>query len=156
MRKSFLTLVGAAVAATVAAVLLLGGQPAQAASPFVGMQMTVHKSPLCGCCGEYIAILRQRGADVAVIDSQDTASVKRDLGVPMSAWSCHTTVIEGYAVEGHVPLEAIERLLDERPEVDGIALPGMPAGSPGMNGIKAASFEVVAFTGLGVDVFGRF
>lgn len=73
MSKPFFTLVGAAVAAAVAAVLLLGGQPAQAASPFVGMQMTVHKSPLCGCCGEYIAILRQRGAAVTVIDSQAMA-----------------------------------------------------------------------------------
>lgn len=156
MRKSLFTLVGAAVAVALAAVLLLGGQPAQAASPFDGLPMTVHKSPLCGCCGEYIAILRQLGADVTVIDAQDTASVKRELGVPMSAWSCHTTVVEGYAVEGHVPLEAIERLLDERPEVDGIALPGMPAGSPGMTGVKAAPFEVVTFSDLGLDVFGRF
>ena len=156
MRKSLITLVGAAVAAVVAVVLLLGGQPAQAASPFDGMPMTVHKSPLCDCCGEYIAILRQRGADVTVIDSQDTAGVKQGLGVPMSAWSCHTTVVEGYSVEGHVPLEAIERLLDERPEVDGIALPGMPPGSPGMNGIKAAPFEVVAFSDMNLDVFGRF
>lgn len=144
-----------AVVAT-ATVLLLGGQPAQAASTLDGLPMTVHKSPLCGCCGDYVAILRQLGAQVTVVDTQDTASVKRSLGLPMNTWSCHTTVVAGYAVEGHVPLEAIERLLFERPRVDGIALPGMPAGSPGMNGAKTAPFQVVAFDQTGVRVFGEY
>ncbi|HET8986799.1 MAG TPA: DUF411 domain-containing protein [Trueperaceae bacterium] len=152
MRKSFVTIVGAAVAAA----LVLGGQSAQAASQFEGLPMTVHKSPLCGCCGEYIAILRQRGAEVTVIDTEDTASVKQGLGVPMSAWSCHTTVVAGYAVEGHLPIEAIEHLLDERPDVGGIALPGMPAGSPGMTGMKTSPFEVVAFEAHGVRHFGDY
>lgn len=143
------------VALAVTATLLLGGRPAPAAA-LEGLQMTVTKSPLCGCCGNYIAILRQRGVDVTVIDTEDIASAKLALGMPTSTWSCHTTEVAGYAVEGHVPLGAIERLLSERPEVDGIALPGMPAGSPGMNGTKTAPFQVVAFDEGSVRSFGNY
>jgi len=140
----------------VTATLVLTTRPAQATASLEGMQLTVTKSPLCGCCEDYIAILRGRGVDVEVIDTQDIASAKLALGVPTSAWSCHTTQVGGYAVEGHVPLEAVERLLSERPKVDGIALPGMPAGSPGMNGTKTAPFQVVAFDASGVRAFGDY
>jgi hypothetical protein len=98
----------------VTATALLGGQPAHAAVPLAGLQVTVTKSPWCGCCGDYIAILRERGMVVTVIDTEDTAGAKLALGVPPTTWSCHTTEVDGYAVEGHVPLEAIERLLSER------------------------------------------
>mgnify|MGYP001175584457 CR=1 FL=1 len=140
----------------VTATALLGGRPAHAAVPLAGLQVTVTKSPWCGCCGDYIEILRERGVDVTVIDIEDTASAKLALGVPPTTWSCHTTEVGGYAVEGHVPLEAIERLLSERPDITGISLPGMPTGSPGMNGVKSAPFGVVAFDADGVRHFGNF
>lgn len=76
--------------------------------------------------------------------------------MPPSTWSSHTTEVAGYAVEGHVPMEAIEKLLSERPAVTGIALPGMPSGSPGMNGVKSPPFQVVAFDANGVRHFGDF
>jgi len=144
------------LALAVTATALLGGQSAHAAVPLAGLQVTVTKSPWCGCCGDYIEILRERGMEVTVIDTEDTAGAKLALGVPPTTWSCHTTEVDGYAVEGHVPLEAIERLLSERPAVTGIALPGMPAGSPGMNGVKSAPFQVVAFDAGGVRLFGNY
>jgi len=144
------------LAMVVTATALLGGRPAHAAGPLEGLHMTVTKSPWCGCCGDYIAILRQRGVKVTVVDTEDTASAKLALGVPPSTWSCHTTEVAGYAVEGHVPMEAIEKLLSERPAVTGIALPGMPSGSPGMNGVKSPPFQVVAFDANGVRHFGDF
>jgi len=154
-RKWMLTL-ALLVVLVVTATLVLTTRSTQATASLEGMQVTVTKSPLCGCCEDYIAILRGRGVDVEVIDTEDIAGAKLALGVPPSAWSCHTTQVAGYAVEGHVPLEAVERLLSERPEVDGIALPGMPAGSPGMNGTKTAPFRVVAFDASGVRSFGDY
>lgn len=145
-----------AVVAAATAALLLGSSLAQAEGVLAGVTMTVHKSPTCGCCGSYIDILREHGVEVTVVDTSDTAAAKISRGVPSFAWSCHTTEVEGYTVEGHVPIEAVERLLSERPEIDGIALPGMPAGSPGMNGAKSAPFEVVAFDGPDTRLFGHF
>lgn len=144
-------LVGAFVAAAVAV-----GGPARAEASLAGVAMTVHKAPTCDCCGGYIDELRARGVEVTVVDIVDTAAVKAERGVPPSVWSCHTMDVGGYAVEGHVPMEALLRLLDERPEADGIALPGMPAGSPGMSGNQTAPFEVVAFDARGVRAFGEF
>lgn len=144
------------LAVAVAAAALLGGRPAYAVPQLEGLQMTVTKSPWCGCCDGYIEVLNQRGAKVTVIDTEDVASAKLALGIPPSTWSCHTTEVDGYVVEGHVPLEAIEQLLAERPAVTGIALPGMPAGSPGMNGVKTAPFQVVGFDADGVSQFGSF
>src|SRR5699024_7987831 len=94
------------LALAVTATALLGGQSAHAAVPLAGLQVTVTKSPWCGCCGDYIEILRERGMEVTVIDTEDTAGAKLALGVPPTTWSCHTTEVDGYAVEGHVPLEA--------------------------------------------------
>lgn len=145
-----------AVMATAAVALLFGSPPAQAEGILAGTTMTVHKSPACGCCGAYIGILREHGVEVTVVDTSNPSSIKAARGVPPSASSCHTTEVEGYVVEGHVPSEALERLVSERPEVDGIALPGMPAGSPGMNGVRASPFEVIAFDGQGTELFGRF
>ncbi len=123
-----------------------GTAPTAASTPAVtGPAITVYASPACGCCHEYIPYLRAHGFAVREVRTDDVTGVKLDLGVPEEAWSCHTAVVGRYVIEGHVPVEAIERLLAERPRVDGIALPGMPAGAPGMEGEKAAPFEVVAF-----------
>ena len=104
----------------------------------------VFKSPTCSCCHEWEAYLRDLGYTVKSVPTNDMAAVKAEHGLPQETWSCHTAVIAGYAVEGHVPVEAFEDLLRERPAIDAIALPGMPAGSPGMPGVKEGPFEVLA------------
>ena len=111
-----------------------------------GLDATVYKSPTCGCCDGYIAFLRKHGVAVEVV-SDDAAlyETKAAYGVPAEAQSCHTVLLAGYVVEGHVPLEALTKLLAERPELDGIALPGMPTGTPGMAGPRFGPLTVVGF-----------
>ena len=93
----------------------------------------VWKAPTCGCCKDWIVHLEANGFKVQVHDSGNTAARAR-LGIPMRLGSCHTALIEGYAIEGHVPAREIRRLLAERPQAIGLAVPGMPIGSPGMDG----------------------
>jgi hypothetical protein len=117
----------------------------------------VHRSATCGCCGDHAAYLAEAGFEVEefVHDlSAEVTGFKTDSGIPEELWSCHTTLVDGYAVEGHVPTEVILALLAEQPPVDGIALPGMPAGSPGMNGEKDALWTFYSFVEDGeVEVF---
>lgn len=94
--------------------------------------LLVHKTPWCGCCTAWAEQAETAGFTVELRDHQDLARIKQALGVPMSQASCHTAEIEGYFVEGHVPFEDLHRLLAERPDALGIAVPGMPLGSPGM------------------------
>ena len=100
--------------------------------------------------------MQAAGWSVRAADDPDIAQLKARHGVPKSAWSCHTTIVAGYVIEGHVPMEAIEDLLSRRPAIDGIALPGMPAGSPGMPGIKAGPFEVLAVDSGSTSLFARY
>jgi len=116
----------------------------------------VFKSPACGCCHEWEAYLRGLGYTVKSVPTDDMGAVKAQYRLPQDTWSCHTAVIAGYAVEGHVPVEAIEDLLATRPAIDGIALPGMPPGSPGMPGVKAGPFEVLAVKNGAVSPFGSY
>ena len=92
----------------------------------------VVKSPYCGCCQLWIDYLRTEGFEVRVVEAEDVTPTARRLGVPDDLRSCHTASINGYAIEGHVPAADIRRLVDERPDAAGIAVPGMPVGSPGM------------------------
>ena len=92
----------------------------------------VVKSPYCGCCTHWVDYLRRAGFEVRVVEAEDVSPAARRLGVPDNLRSCHTASIQGYAIEGHVPAEDIRRLLAERPDAAGLAVPGMPAGSPGM------------------------
>jgi len=94
--------------------------------------MAVYKSPTCGCCDGWVTHMRQAGFTVAVHVTADPGTVRRARGLPDALASCHTGVIGGYAVEGHVPAADVLRLLAERPEAVGLAVPGMPIGSPGM------------------------
>ena len=94
----------------------------------------VHKSPTCGCCGLWVDHLKEAGFQVEVRNSEDVMPVKQRLGVPYGKGSCHTAEIAGYFIEGHVPAEDIKRLLAEKPDAKGLVLPGMPMGSPGMEG----------------------
>jgi len=116
----------------------------------------VYSSPTCSCCHEWVAYFRAHGYTVRSISTDDMAAVKAEHGVPQEAWSCHTAVVSGYAVEGHVPVAAIESLLAERPSIEGIALPGMPPGSPGMPGVKEAPFEVLALADGAATPFGSY
>jgi len=106
------------------------------------VKATLYKNPQCGCCEEYAKYLGQNGFSVTVVESFDLPSVKRQNGVPEALEGCHTTIIGGYAIEGHIPVATIKRLLAEKPAIKGISLPGMPAGSPGMMGEKTGPFTI--------------
>ncbi|MFV0409314.1 MAG: DUF411 domain-containing protein [Paracoccus sp. (in: a-proteobacteria)] len=109
--------------------------------------MTVHKDPNCGCCTAWTDLAEEAGYKVNVITDEDMAALKERLHVPAALQSCHTVEVGGYVAEGHVPLEALARLLEERPDVQGIAVPGMPAGSPGMGDDPDARYDVVLWGG---------
>ena len=108
-----------------------------------GRSVMVFKDPSCGCCEQWVSYMRSRGYLVTVRQEDDMAAVKRRLGVPVELASCHTAVVDGYVVEGHVPEEAVAKLLQSRRKIRGIALPGMPSGSPGMDGPKTGTLRVV-------------
>ena len=119
--------------------------------------MTVYRDPTCGCCEAWAGIARNAGYQVQVIDRPDMPAIKQQYGVPDDLLSCHTTIIGGYAVEGHVPIEHVQRLLKEKPAgIRGIGVAGMPLGSPGMevpDGTRQ-QFQVMAFDAGGrVSVF---
>lgn len=100
-------------------------------------EIALYKSPYCGCCGGWGIHMEQNGFNVTTHEREDMEAVKAEFGVPYDLGSCHTAVIDGYVVEGHVPHEAVEKLLAERPDIKGIGMAGMPSGSPGMPGPKA-------------------
>jgi hypothetical protein len=109
--------------------------------------VTVYKNAQCGCCKNWVEHLRQSGFEVTANDVDDLAAIKSKLGVPSALGSCHTAVVGQYVVEGHVPAADIRRLLADKPKVLGIAVPGMPVGSPGMEvpGRLADRYDVTAF-----------
>lgn len=133
--------------------LLSGLASALAARPVAGIAaapaVAVYASPRCGCCGAWVDHLRAAGFAVDVTHVDDIAPVKRMAGVPAGLASCHTASVAGYVVEGHVPAHVVRRLLRERPEVRGIAVPGMPIGSPGMEGPSPEAYTVYAFAAAG-------
>ena len=114
-----------------AGALLVGHRDLLAFAP--KKRMVVYKSPTCGCCTEWIKHVRAAGYDVTAVDVDDVTPYKKKHGVPLELSSCHTGVVEGYAIEGHVPADLIDRLLKEKPKhARALAVPGMPVGSPGM------------------------
>lgn len=117
---------------------------------------TLYKTPGCLCCDWYASILRSNGFDVKVVESRNMTLVRIQQGVPPKLEGCHSTVVGGYVVEGHVPVAMVKRLLSEKPAIKGISLPGMPDGSPGMTGTKKGPFTVFAITNDGEppSVFG--
>ena len=126
---------------TAASTLALVGQ-AMAASP--PLALTLYKTPECGCCDSYADYLRAAGFAITIKPTNELADISRKAGVPSALQGCHTAFLDDYVVEGHVPVEAIRKLLAERPAIKGIVLPGMPEGSPGMSGTKAAPFTIYA------------
>lgn len=146
--------------------LLIGGAVMLAASPVAalsqgaGLEIHVMKDPNCGCCSAWIEILENDGLAVTTEQSAGTALMhyKLDSGIPQEMTSCHTARVEGYMIEGHVPVADIRRLLDERPDAVGLAVPGMPYGSPGMGPENERdTFEVFLIRGDGsTEVFTRY
>jgi hypothetical protein len=106
----------------------------------------MYQNPQCGCCEEYAGYLRRHGFRVTVTPTHNMSMISRRHGVPEHLAGCHTMLVEGYVVEGHVPVGAINKLLAERPNIKGISLPGMPEGSPGMTGEKTAPFRILEIT----------
>ena len=109
----------------------------------------VFKDATCGCCANWVEHLRRKGFAPTSENVADITAVKAKYGVPAQARSCHTAVVGGYVIEGHVPAADIQRLLKEKPKVAGLAVPGMPIGSPGMEGPNARSYDVLAFDKTG-------
>ncbi len=136
---------------TLTGLVLIGRNvSAQVAQPPAARSMTVYKDPGCGCCSDWIEHVKKAGFSVAVRDSRDMDSVKASLGVPTALASCHTARIGSYVIEGHVPADLIVRLLKEQPAARGLAVPGMPVGSPGMEiGSRKDPYNVLLFDKAG-------
>lgn len=130
---------------------LLHMDSASAANP--SKDAVLYKNPGCVCCDDYATYLRERGIRVTVEATEGLALIKRRHGVPEDLEGCHTVLLDGYVIEGHVPMKALDRLFAERPKITGIALPGMPEGSPGMGGDKSGPFEVYAFSKGGSKIY---
>jgi len=109
---------------------------------------TVYAEETCGCCLAYIDYLKSKGVivNITYVDEEKLADIKKDLGIPPNLSSCHTSIVQGYIVEGHVPFHIITKLVKEKPNILGIALPGMPSGAPGMRGELKEHLTIYAFT----------
>ena len=144
MRKNLIRAVLAAAAVTA---LFAVGITTSAQRP---VTVEVFKTPTCGCCALWVKHLEENGFQTKVTDMDDLSAVKKKQGVPSKATSCHTAVVDGYALEGHVPASEVRRLLKERPAVAGLAVPGMPLGSPGMDfGSTKQPYDVLSFDKAG-------
>jgi hypothetical protein len=137
MRKSIIAL---ALTGLVGAAAVLAAQPSTAAK-----EVVLYKTPQCGCCENYANYLRDNNFTVTVKPTFELAQMSREAGIPDTLQGCHLAFVDGYTVSGHVPLPIVAKLLDERPAIKGITLPGMPTGSPGMGGTKTGPFTVYAF-----------
>jgi hypothetical protein len=143
-RRQFALLVAAALAG--------GALPAAAQyTP----KVTMYKNPSCGCCGDWAKHMEANGFRVETQMMADVTPIKQKFGVPESLYSCHTAVVGGYAIEGHVPAKDVWRLLREKPAVKGLSVPGMVVGSPGMETGPAQRFATIAFSGSSKRVFAQ-
>jgi hypothetical protein len=125
---------------------LLTGLPGMIPQPAAAADViTVYKTPTCGCCIRWIGHLQANGFEVVAHDLEDLTAVKRRHGVSAEVESCHTALVDGYVIEGHVPAADIRRLLKERPKVTGLTVPDMPVGSPGMEGPNPEPYDVLTF-----------
>jgi hypothetical protein len=121
--------------------IAFGAKPAKA-------PITVYKSASCGCCKKWVEHIEKAGYKVTVHDVDDIEKVKKEMGVPTALGSCHTAVVGAYLIEGHVPADLIDKLMTEKPAARGLAVPGMPASSPGMD-MPGGKFDVLLFTADG-------
>ena len=142
-----------ALALIASLILLVTSSPSQQS----GSVVTVFKTPTCGCCGKWVEHLKANGFAVKVQEVSDTSNYERQYHVPRSMVSCHTAVVNGYTIEGHVPATEIKRLLNERPKAVGLAVPGMPVGSPGMETGRGEAYSVFLFDESGrATVYARY
>lgn len=141
-RRYLLTLLGGSA-------LVLGARTFAASTARADTTGVIHvlSSPNCGCCHAWANLARARGYAVSVADLTDPDAQKAARGVPANLASCHTAEADGYVFEGHVPFDAVEAVLHDRPAITGLAVPGMPMGSPGMGSDPTARFDVIAFGG---------
>ncbi len=141
---------------------LVAASPAFAIGPALAEMrrpnLIVTKDPDCGCCEGWVEHMRAAGFRVEVVAVTEIGEVKARLGVPQDLAACHTAEIDGYVIEGHVPAEAVKRLLNEKPNAKGLAVPGMPLGSPGMEvrGVDPSIYEVVLFGPAGRAAFAKY
>ena len=138
--------------ALVAAFLVLQRSTAEAESPAI----LVHKDPNCSCCAGWVRHLKDAGFGVRVEETTNLQPVRKRLGVPADLAACHTAEVDGYVLEGHVPAAAVRRLLEQRPQAVGLAVPGMPVGSPGMEGGTPQRYDVILFGANGRQSFMHF
>lgn len=151
------TLAASATTLAVGAAMLSTRPASLSASTEVAapVEITVYKSPTCGCCSKWVDHMTASGFKVIAHDTSDMQAVKKKLGVPDAMASCHTAVVNGYVIEGHVPAADIQRLLRDKPKVAGLAVPGMVMGSPGMEGSRSDPYSVVTFGTGASAVFAR-
>lgn len=135
-----------------AAATALFGSALQAGAQ-IAPRVMVYKNPSCGCCGDWVKHMRANGFRVEVADVDDVAPIRQRHAVPESLASCHTALVDGYFIEGHVPASDVWRLLRERPKVKGLAVPGMVVGSPGMEQGPPQPYATMVFDGRGSRVF---
>lgn len=145
-RRALLVLLGSVTAMGSLGIYVAQGTPV----------LKVYKDRACGCCRKWASHIEDAGIAVRVVDTDDMMAIKRRLGVPDDLQSCHTAEISGYVIEGHVPAAAVKRLLSEAPEASGLAVPGMPVGSPGMEGGAPEVYDIVLFGPRDSWTFGRF
>jgi hypothetical protein len=136
-----------------AGTVLLVGMPGAYAQAMP--KVVVYKNPSCGCCGEWVKHMRANGFRVETREVADVSLIRRDNAVPDFLASCHTALVGGYVIEGHVPAADVQRLLRERPAVKGLAVPGMVAGSPGMEQGPPQRYATIAFNGRDTRIFER-
>ena len=148
MKKRFVRTFGLGLS-VVALALTTGAAPASIDAAAKKPTITVYKDPGCGCCKSWIEHLIKHGYRVDAKDTPQMTEIKRSLGVPAGLSACHTAVVNGYLIEGHVPAADIARLLKEKPKVAGLAVPGMPTGSPGMEGPLKQHYQVLSFDKAG-------
>jgi hypothetical protein len=155
MRIGYVAAVGAIALMTACG----GGRSASAENVVASADtVVVYKTPTCGCCNAWVDHVRDHGFPVVTHDMSDSdvAEMKRELGVPAGRISCHTATVRGYTIEGHVPADLIRRMIDESAPIRGLAVPGMPMGSPGMEGVIKQQYDVLAFDSTGaVTVYAK-
>lgn len=138
------------------AILTVGLAVSSRVASAQAVAMVVHKDPNCRCCKNWVRHLTEANFAVTIQETSNLAAVRARLGVPSDLTACHTAEIDGYVIEGHVPAAAVRRLLETRPAAIGLAVPGMPAGSPGMEGGTPRKYDVMVFSKEGRQTFMRF
>jgi hypothetical protein len=152
------TSVAASITALTVGIAILSSKPTNllaSDAAIAPVEVTVYKSPTCGCCSKWVDHMTASGFKVIAHDTSNMQAVKTKLGVPDAMASCHTSVVNGYVIEGHVPAVDIQRLLRDKPTVAGLAVPGMVTGSPGMEGSRSDPYNVIAFGEGKTSVFAR-